>query len=42
MRDITEEDCRIVKELHDELLSDEMIALRFDTTPEHVRNITRA
>ena len=39
MRDITEEDYRIVKELRAEGLSDGMIALRFDTTPKHVRNI---
>ena len=39
MTAITEEDCQIVRDLHDEGLSDSMIAYRFGWTTTHVRNI---
>ena len=36
---ITDEDCLIVRDLHDEGLSDSMIALRFDTSADHVKSV---
>jgi len=39
MKAITEGDCQIVRDLHDEGLSDGMIAHRFGWTTTHVRNI---
>ena len=36
---ITPEDCRIVRDLHDKGLSDSMIALRFDTSADHVKSV---
>ena len=36
---ITQEDCQIVRDLHDEGLSDSMNALRFDTSADHVKSV---
>jgi len=39
MKEITFDDCKIIHELHNEGLSDAMIALRFDTDVMHIQNI---
>lgn len=36
---ITAEDCQIIRDLHDEGLSDWMIAIRFDTSTDHVKSV---